>query len=141
MATLTEIQNQALTMENEIYRATACSGLQIETDEVREFLLEVADADADPCDACGLQLDAARAFVACISESKPHLEGTAEALALLLDESGVCRDRWEARRYVQQFIDLAQQPERVPPCAASMGCLCAGHARGNDADAPCDTQE
>lgn len=30
---------------------------------------------------------------------------------------------------------------RVPACAASMGCLCAGHARGNDADAACDTRE
>lgn len=29
----------------------------------------------------------------------------------------------------------------VPPCAAAMGCLCAGHARGNPADAPCDTTE
>lgn len=29
----------------------------------------------------------------------------------------------------------------IPPCAASMGCLCAGHARGNDANAPCDTSE
>lgn len=29
----------------------------------------------------------------------------------------------------------------IPPCAASMGCLCAGHARGNAADAPCDTSE
>lgn len=29
----------------------------------------------------------------------------------------------------------------VPPCLASMGCLCAGHARGNPASAPCDTSE
>ena len=29
----------------------------------------------------------------------------------------------------------------VPMCAAAMGCLCAGHARGNAADAPCDTTE
>lgn len=29
----------------------------------------------------------------------------------------------------------------IPPCAASMGCLCAGHARGNSATAPCDTRE
>ena len=31
--------------------------------------------------------------------------------------------------------------EKIPPCAASMGCLCAGHARGDDADAACDTRE
>lgn len=29
----------------------------------------------------------------------------------------------------------------IPPCAASMGCLCAGHARGNPASVPCDTSE
>jgi hypothetical protein len=29
----------------------------------------------------------------------------------------------------------------LPPCAASMGCLCAGHARGNPASARCDTSE
>lgn len=31
--------------------------------------------------------------------------------------------------------------EAVPPCAASMGCLCAGHARGDDANAACDMRE
>jgi len=31
--------------------------------------------------------------------------------------------------------------EKAPPCVAAMGCLCAGHARGNPADAPCDTRE
>lgn len=31
--------------------------------------------------------------------------------------------------------------EGVPPCAAAMGCLCAGHARGNPASAACDTSE
>jgi hypothetical protein len=29
----------------------------------------------------------------------------------------------------------------IPPCAAQMGCLCAGHARGDAADAPCNTDE
>ena len=29
----------------------------------------------------------------------------------------------------------------IPPCARAMGCLCAGHARGNPADEPCDTDE
>jgi hypothetical protein len=33
------------------------------------------------------------------------------------------------------------RPSKIPPCAAAMGCLCAGHARGNDADAACDTSE
>lgn len=29
----------------------------------------------------------------------------------------------------------------IPACAASMGCLCAGHACGNPASDPCDTSE
>lgn len=29
----------------------------------------------------------------------------------------------------------------VPPCAQVMGCLCAGHAQGNRASSPCDTDE
>jgi hypothetical protein len=29
----------------------------------------------------------------------------------------------------------------MPPCLRSMGCLCAGHARGNPANAACDTSE
>jgi hypothetical protein len=30
---------------------------------------------------------------------------------------------------------------KIPPCAAAMGCLCAGHARGNSPQSPCDTSE
>lgn len=29
----------------------------------------------------------------------------------------------------------------IPACAASMGCLCWGHASGNPASAACDTTE
>lgn len=29
----------------------------------------------------------------------------------------------------------------IPPCAAMMGCLCAGHASGLSADEACDTSE
>lgn len=59
---------------------------------------------------------------------------------------------WRDQR-IAQFTTLvknavrAAQPnytfdrDKIPPCAASMGCLCAGHARGNAADAPCDTTE
>jgi hypothetical protein len=43
---------------------------------------------------------------------------------------------WEGEGYYE--IELAQD---TPSCAAAMGCLCAGHARGNPADAPCDTSE
>lgn len=38
--------------------------------------------------------------------------------------------------------DGGKVPEApIPPCAAAMGCLCAGHARGNPAEEPCDTSE
>lgn len=30
---------------------------------------------------------------------------------------------------------------RVPPCAASMGCLCALHSRGGEVDAACNAVE
>lgn len=40
----------------------------------------------------------------------------------------------EVRRWREAFGD-------VPPCAAQMGCLCAGHARGNAASAACDISE
>ncbi len=31
--------------------------------------------------------------------------------------------------------------QKIPICAATMGCLCWGHAIGDDADAPCNTDE
>lgn len=39
-----------------------------------------------------------------------------------------------------EIVDNALARE-TPPCAASMGCLCAGHARGNPASTLCDTSE
>jgi hypothetical protein len=37
--------------------------------------------------------------------------------------------------------DDAPAPAQLPLCVLAMGCLCAGHARGNPADEPCDTRE
>lgn len=34
-----------------------------------------------------------------------------------------------------------KRDRRIPPCAAAMGCLCAGHAYGDPVDSPCDTEE
>jgi len=44
---------------------------------------------------------------------------------------------------VRDFLDRIDAKPRTetPPCAAFMGCLCAGHARGNPACDPCDTSE
>ena len=38
-------------------------------------------------------------------------------------------------------IRSAHEAIPVPACAAFMGCLCAGHARGDDASAACNTSE
>ena len=32
-------------------------------------------------------------------------------------------------------------PQLTPPCAATLGCLCAGHARGASASKPCSSVE
>jgi hypothetical protein len=45
-----------------------------------------------------------------------------------------------AQRWLERTLDRFAR-EEVPPCAAAMGCLCAGHARGADASEPCDTTE
>jgi hypothetical protein len=36
---------------------------------------------------------------------------------------------------------IGQWDDALPLCVLAMGCLCAGHARGNPADEPCDTRE
>lgn len=48
--------------------------------------------------------------------------------------------RQAARRAARTFITSHNQ-EQIPVCAASMGCLCAGHARGNPTTDACDTHE
>ena len=39
------------------------------------------------------------------------------------------------------MVPMTEEEENAPLCAQTMGCLCAGHARGNPASAPCDTDE
>lgn len=41
----------------------------------------------------------------------------------------------------QVDMQASLRDSALPACAASMGCLCAGHARGNPASAACDTTE
>jgi hypothetical protein len=36
---------------------------------------------------------------------------------------------------------LARQRAALPQCVLAMQCYCAGHARGNPANEPCDTTE
>jgi hypothetical protein len=35
----------------------------------------------------------------------------------------------------------AEAEDDLPPCVLAMRCYCAGHARGNPVDSPCDTSE
>lgn len=37
--------------------------------------------------------------------------------------------------------EVKPRKKTLPRCALAMGCLCAGHARGLKASAPCDTAE
>lgn len=46
-----------------------------------------------------------------------------------------------ARQFSITEADVKRYVRPRPPCVASMGCLCAGHARGNAANQPCDTSE
>jgi hypothetical protein len=43
-----------------------------------------------------------------------------------------------AERHARSMLD---REIRRAPCLQFMGCLCAGHARGNPSDQPCDTRE
>lgn len=61
-----------------------------------------------------------------------------------------CEDclNWHAKGKHTSPADVrkARRQERahkskIPACARDMGCLCAGHARGNAVKAPCNTRE
>jgi hypothetical protein len=59
--------------------------------------------------------------------------------------AGLRLSTWEARDLAARIEIAADEAdaltELIPPCAAFMGCLCVGHACGNDANAACDTNE
>lgn len=42
---------------------------------------------------------------------------------------------------IDDGTQIDSDADDIPACAQSMGCLCAGHARGNPAGDPCDTRE
>ena len=68
----------------------------------------------------------------------------------LLNDPRVAK-RWTRVVVNYGMADEANEFERVTlteaqriaacPCAQAMGCLCAGHARGNAPTMPCDTSE
>ena len=46
------------------------------------------------------------------------------------------------RKKARYFAAIAPKVEpELPLCVQAMRCYCAGHARGNAVDAPCDTSE
>lgn len=53
----------------------------------------------------------------------------------------VTSGRTSGTRYCLSVEEALVEEEVIPSCAASMGCLCAGHARGNPATDACDTRE
>jgi hypothetical protein len=67
------------------------------------------------------------------------MDRIADLIHDIADHARKLRRTWE-RRYEALWLESQSRPP-IPPCAATMGCLCAGHARGNDANAPCDTRE
>lgn len=52
-----------------------------------------------------------------------------------------CREHAERAILDAYYARDVKAASRIPPCAAAMGCLCAGHARGDAATAPCNTDE
>jgi len=61
-----------------------------------------------------------------------------------------CGKRWTDQYFLVGFtfdedenqeIHLEDEEPELPLCVQAMGCYCAGHARGNAVDAPCDTSE
>lgn len=47
----------------------------------------------------------------------------------------------EARALMGKMGAAKKDIKSIPPCAVSMACLCAGHARGDDPSDACDTKE
>lgn len=63
-------------------------------------------------------------FPGCLPDGEPNGPFATELEAIEDAQSGVDEDE-----------------EELPQCAVAMGCLCAGHARGNPASAECNTNE
>jgi hypothetical protein len=112
--TLSELQASAVRLGEELYQARY-NGTEPPThEELTEFLVEVEQGTADDCSACGEVVDAARAFSICLSRNVVNVEETREALAVLLDESGVFGGHKHARRAVADFCSYVIEASKVP---------------------------
>lgn len=67
------------------------------------------------------------------------------ARVIIIDSGDAISAEWkygEGITFPPEWVEASRAAHAaVPSCAAAMGCLCAGHARGDAADAPCDTTE
>lgn len=108
----------------------------------------VADPDVEflVCDLGGLGV---RAYPTAIN----HGQGAQEVAILdnALNPTGIRRraqadvaafsNIWMTNIRAQQKIKMVPLARRVPPCAASMGCLCALHARKPNSPEDCNASE
>jgi hypothetical protein len=151
--TLDSIQREAEELDTEFQRAATFGAVPPSTDELRDFFGHVADAVNSECEDCRDNARMGEDFKRAVAGG--HYETASEALIDALLGAGFtgigARDTLEAfvslalHEHAETWVaehaaDIARR-RRIPPCAASMGCLCAGHARGADADAACDTTE
>lgn len=114
--------------------------------DVREFLREWVDSVTDDhqfviytykAKAALLASDNEDAYAEEIGETAPTVE-VACCYAMRADVWQLL----EARSDEWDFEDPSDDDEpAVPSCVASMGCLCAAHARGRDASEECDATE
>lgn len=150
MITLSEIQEQARDLRALLHRAQVTKIAEAPTHgEIDELLAELEIASNDDCDACDEVNRASnrlRRAIDAMAHGRPDVEELRAAFGGLLF---VAADfsAGEAREAVAVLCQVLAQPAEpptpsaLPLCFVAMGCLCAGHARGNPVDAACDTNE
>ena len=119
MPTLNEIRSEAQRLAADLHRSEVCRGIvdPPSPDDLRDFLGDVVDAGPDDCDDCRSVTDCAQGFSEIVSRDKPDPEELREALAILLESTGIYgsplrrqngRTRAEARQEVALFLRLAK---------------------------------
>lgn len=95
-------------------------------------VLECAGTNWGPCRGGITHLDE-KGYVYCTGHGQYRREGSVKCRKLAAWELKRLQSGKPLRRY--------KPGPKPPPCALEMGCLCAGHARGNPTSAACDTSE
>lgn len=76
-----------------------------------------------------------------LEQALRHLKKAGAVRALVRVRAAIASAKGALRHAEHVEMRRSDDADEIPACAASMGCLCAGHARGNAADAACDTRE